>query len=262
MGYVCTRCQREYPEFRLRCSECGAYRTLEQGGSRWRRSRTPPVALPFVSVDQWVRLGSGIQAFDDLLGGGLVPGSSLLISGEPGAGKSTLLLQLLDASHLPALYVSGEESVQQVKLRAERLKINSPQIALLFETNVAHLLGYVDHNGARLLVIDSIQTVYSDISDCLPGSPTQIRKCVYLLRRTAQEKQLVLLIVGQITKDKQAAGPKLLEHAVDVVLSLTADEAAPQRRILSVSKNRFGPAGRAWPFSMTAEGFTSTEPGR
>ncbi|HXX63989.1 MAG TPA: DNA repair protein RadA, partial [Bacteroidota bacterium] len=149
-----------------------------------------------------------------------------------------------------------------VKLRADRLKINSPQIALLFETNVAVLLGYTQDNDTKVLVIDSIQTVYSDISDCLPGSPTQIRKCVYLLRRAAQEKQLVLLLVGQITKDKQAAGPKLLEHAVDVVLSLGADEAVPARRILSVSKNRFGPAGCTRPFCMTAEGFTTEEPAR
>jgi DNA repair protein RadA/Sms len=176
-----------------------------------------------------------------MLGGGFVPGSALLLIGPPGAGKSTLVMQVLSAMGLPSLYVSGEESVQQLKLRAERLHINSPGIYLLFETNVnriARLIGEARRLGA--VVIDSIQTVYTDASDALPGSLTQVRKCSYILRRLAQNRNLILMIVGQVTKDNRAAGPRILEHAVDVVLSIEVQESPPYGRILVPLKNRFG----------------------
>lgn len=173
-----------------------------------------------------------------LLGGGFVPGSSLLLIGAPGTGKSTLILQVLGQMNLRSLYVCGEESASQLKFRADRLNINSPILFLLSETNVTKLPGHIRQVRARILVIDSIQTVYSDLSDSLPGSVTQMRKCSYLLRRMAQENDLILIMIGQVTKQMRAAGPKLLEHAVDVVLFL--EENKPGARTLSASKNRFG----------------------
>jgi DNA repair protein RadA/Sms len=214
-----------------------------------------PLPLPDVVASSLSRMKTRVEAFDALLGGGLVPGSSLLLTGPPGAGKSTLLLQLLESSAQRSLYVSGEESVQQLKLRADRLHINSRAIAVLFETNVNIVVSHVREVPPGLLVIDSIQTVYTELSDCLPGSTAQIRKCTYLLRRLAQEKEMVLLVVGQVTKGMQAAGPKMLEHAVDCVLSIGMSDGSPAVRILSVLKNRFGPAGCFLSLPLTADGF-------
>jgi DNA repair protein RadA/Sms len=196
-----------------------------------------------------------VDEFDTLLGGGFVVGSSLLLTGPPGAGKSTLLLQLLQSSGESSLYVSGEESVQQLKLRADRLHINSRAIAVMFESNVNIVISHVREAPPGLLVIDSIQTAYTDLSDSLPGTTAQIRKCTYLLRRLAQEKEMVLLVVGQVTKGMQAAGPKMLEHAVDSVLSIGMSDESPAVRCLSVAKNRFGPAGCSLSLPFTADGF-------
>jgi len=216
---------------------------------------SPPLALPDVVASSFTRMRTRVGALDALLGGGFVPGTSLLLAGPPGAGKSTLLLQLLDSSAERALYVSGEESVQQLKLRADRLHINSRAINVVFETDVNVMVSYVRDAPPRLLVIDSIQTVYTSLSGSLPGSAAQIRKCTYLLRRLAQEKEIVLLLVGQVTKGLQAAGPKMLEHAVDCILSFGMHEESPAVRTLSVLKNRFGPAGCFLSLTLTADGF-------
>jgi DNA repair protein RadA/Sms len=205
------------------------------------------------------RTRTGIDPFDALLGGGFVPGSSILLIGPPGAGKSTLLMQLLDSACVPALYVTGEESVQQLKLRADRLGINARTISLLFETEVGRILTQLGIPPVRILVIDSIQTIYNVNSDTLPGSTTQIRKCAYVLRRTAQQNDIVLVIIGQVTKDKRAAGPKLLEHAVDVVLVLEFDEDRPNLRLLQSLKNRFGSTTSRCAMQMTRTGFVFME---
>jgi DNA repair protein RadA/Sms len=254
MPYRCTRCENEIDDFRLLCPWCGAWMTVResreesQGGS-------PPLPLPDVVASSVSRIQTHVDAFDALLGGGFVAGSSLLLTGPPGAGKSTLLLQLLESSAQRSLYVSGEESVQQLKLRADRLHINSRAIAVMFETNANIVVSHVRESPPGLLVIDSIQTVYTDLSDSLPGTTAQIRKCTYLLRRLAQEKEMVLLVVGQVTKGMQAAGPKMLEHAVDCVLSIGMTEESPAVRTLSVVKNRFGPAGCFLSLPLTAGGF-------
>jgi DNA repair protein RadA/Sms len=156
---------------------------------------------------------------------------------------------------LPALYVSGEESVQQLKLRADRLMINAPYISLLFETHVENILEQLKSNPAGVLVLDSIQTVQTGTSAAIPGSPTQMRRCTYLLRREAQDRNVVLIIVGQVNKQNRAAGPKLIEHALDVLLYLEADEQDPQRRILSTSKNRFGSTVPCCFMTMGERGF-------
>jgi DNA repair protein RadA/Sms len=201
---------------------------------------SPSVPLREVDVVLIPRLRTHIGELDALLGDGFVPGSSVLVIGAPGAGKSTLILQILKRANLKSLYVTGEESVQQVKLRADRLRLQSPKLLLLFETQLSKVLGHINGLQLNLLVIDSIQTLYSGTSSSLPGSATQIRTCTYALRRIAQEKKLVLLLIGQVTKEKKLAGPKLIEHAVDVVLHLEVDPNAPHRRLLFASKNRFG----------------------
>jgi DNA repair protein RadA/Sms len=142
--------------------------------------------------------------------------------------------------NIPSLYVTGEESIQQLKVRADRLKVRSEKILFLFETNVNTILAHTHQRKLQMLVIDSIQTMYSDASHALPGSTTQIRKSTYILRRLAQQRNLILLIVGQVTKTKAAAGPKLIEHAVDVVLHLDVQEDQSHHRILLTTKNRFG----------------------
>ena len=253
MGFQCVACGSVAGEFSLLCPWCGAWLSLRGGPEE--EQPAAPLPLPRVAPPAVARRRTGIDRLDALLGGGFVAGSSVLLTGAPGAGKSTLLLQLLSASGAAALYVSGEEAAEQIKLRANRLGINTPDIAVAFETNIRPVASYVRKQPPVFLVIDSIQTVYTDMSDSLPGSVTQVRKCAYVLRRLAQEKGIVLLVVGQVTKGLQAAGPKMLEHAVDAVLSLGMQADDPSSRVLSVSKNRFGPAGCSISLRMTSEGF-------
>lgn len=242
------------------CPWCGAWMTITQARDSVEVDSFP-LPLPDVPASTIPRMMTRIASVDALLGGGFVTGSSVLLSGPPGAGKSTLLLQLLDSCAQSALYVSGEESVQQLKLRADRLHIRSRAISVLFETNVNAVVSHVRRAPPGMLVIDSIQTVYTELSDSLPGTTAQVRKCTYLLRRLAQEKGMVLLVVGQVTKGLQAAGPKTLEHAVDCVLSIGMGDGHPGLRTLSVVKNRFGPAGSILSLSMTGDGFSMQEGG-
>ncbi len=240
MEYVCSNCQRPSQNFHLSCPDCGAWNSLKLQQNQIVHGDARPVALPKIGSFVIPRIRTRVVQLDELLGNGFVPGSSVLLIGQPGAGKSTLVMQLLKRMNIPSLYVTGEESVQQLKLRADRLNINSKHIFLLFEMNVNKIAAHIHEAASRVVVIDSIQTMYTDLSDALPGSPTQIRKCTYVLRRLAQQKSFVLIVVGQVTKDKKAAGPKLLEHAVDVVLYLEVDEGHQHHRILFASKNRFG----------------------
>jgi DNA repair protein RadA/Sms len=240
MAYLCTNCRQRSPFFHLSCPDCGAWNSFQNQAMGDSPDDSIPIALPNMVLPPVPRTKTRIAQVDTLLGGGFVASSSVLLTGAPGAGKSTLVLQLLRKMNVPSLYVSGEESLGQLKLRADRLKINSPKIFLLFETNVARVLRHADASRPEVLVVDSIQTVYSDVSDSIPGGPAQIRKCSYLLRRAAHQKGFILILVGQVTKGAKAAGPKLLEHAVDVVLTLEAEEGSGPKRELTASKNRFG----------------------
>ena len=254
MTYRCSRCGNERDEFGILCPWCGAW----MSGRSLREARAPgplPVPLPDVRACSRARLKTRSGAIDRLVAGGFVPGTSVLLAGPPGAGKSTLILQILDSSGAASLYASGEESIEQLKLRADRLHISSRLISVLFETNVTLVEMHVKKALPRVLVIDSIQTAFTDLSDSLPGTAAQVRRCTGVLRRLAQEKGFVLLLVGQVTKGLKAAGPKMLEHAVDCVLALSFCEGEPGLRTLSVVKNRFGPAGNSLPLPFTGGGF-------
>ena len=240
MPYICSKCLQVHPLFHLSCPDCGAWNSIQNQATRFSHVDAHPVALPNIVLSTVPRTKTTIEQFDALLGGGFVSGSSILLIGAPGAGKSTLVMQLLKKIRLSSLYVSGEESLQHLKLRADRLKINSPGLLFLFETNVNKILSHVERCRPGILVIDSIQTVYTDVSGSLPGGPAQIRKCCYILRRAAQQTGFILVLVGQVTKGEKAAGPKMIEHAVDVVLYLAMEEGRTTMRALSASKNRFG----------------------
>jgi DNA repair protein RadA/Sms len=200
------------------------------------------------------RLKTGVEQLDTLLGNGFVPGSSLLLAGEPGSGKSTLVLQILKWLRLRSLYVAGEESLEHLKFRAERLKISSEKILLVYETNLRKVSAHICQTAPSVVVIDSIQTIYTDVSGAYAGSSLQIRKCASSLRRLAQENGVVLILVGQVTKNLKAAGPQLLQHAVDVVCSLEIDESDARRRILTARKNRFGSSSLRCTLSMRDSG--------
>jgi len=240
MSYVCSSCHSLFSSFQISCPDCGRWNSLRKQTNPVSDGNVQPVALPDIESFIVPRINTRIQQLDVLLGGGFVPGSSVLVTGSPGAGKSTLVMQVLKKMNIPSLYVTGEESVQQLKLRADRLRISGQNILLLFETNVSAVLSLVEQQPPRILVIDSIQTSYSDATSALPGSTTQIRKCSYILRRLAQQKNILLIIVGQVTKTKTAAGPKLLQHAVDVVFHLEILQDPRHHRVLFSVKNRFG----------------------
>ena len=254
MPYRCTNCRRTHPAFHLACPDCGVWNALQSISEEIGGGDSQPVALPDVEGIPPPRTLTRIDPFDRLLGGGFVPGSSVLLIGTPGAGKSTLVLQLLRNIDLPSLYVTGEESVQQLKLRANRLEINSHKLFLLFETNVRRIIGHIGRLHPAVLVIDSIQAMYTDLSGAAAGSTPQIRKSMHSFRRAAHQEGFILLVVGQVTKDRGAAGPKLLEHAVDVVLCLEEGEAGGNGRVLYASKNRFGSTLNRCLLSMTESG--------
>jgi DNA repair protein RadA/Sms len=260
VAYRCSNCRRTHPAFHLACPDCGSWNSLFSAADRIAAEDPLPVALPDVKDIVLPRTQTGIDPLDRLLGGGFVPGCSVLLIGTPGAGKSTLVLQLLRNIDAPSLYVTGEESVQQLKLRANRLAINSQKVFLLFETNVRKITGHIERLHPALLVIDSIQAMYTDLSGAAAGSTPQVRKCIYTLRRTAHQKGLILLVVGQVTKERGAAGPKLLEHAVDVVLYLEENEGGGNGRILRSSKNRFGSTLNRCLLSMTESGLLFSTP--
>jgi len=263
--FVCQNCGMETPAYYGRCPQCGAWGSLvetveSRGPARERRERgapaTRPARLSEVTSAEERRKVVPIGEFNRVLGGGLVPGSLVLLGGDPGVGKSTLLLQvagLLAPSAGPVVYVSAEESAQQIKLRADRLGITADDLYLLSETNLEAALDAVDPVKPCLLIVDSIQTVYLEELTSAAGSVSQVRECTARLMQYAKPRHLPVFIVGHVTKEGAIAGPRVLEHMVDAVLYLEG-ERYHQYRVLRAVKNRFGSTDEVGVFAMTGDG--------
>ena len=265
LEYTCSSCGAQSPKWSGQCPECGAWNTLietaplphKKTGSRFvGTAKTVGIQrMDSITLENDPRTATTIGEFDRVLGGGLVHGSVVLIGGDPGIGKSTLLLQTLVAlnSFLPALYVTGEESLQQVSLRAHRLGLPKVQLRLLSETCVEHILTSVAHEKPRVLVIDSIQTLYSEQLQSAPGSVSQVRESAAQLVRFAKQTDTAVFLIGHVTKEGALAGPRVLEHMVDTVLYFEGDPGGCYR-VLRAVKNRFGAINELGIFAMTERG--------
>jgi DNA repair protein RadA/Sms len=223
--------------------------------SSWTGERSPVVALSDVSVQDVARTSSGLGELDRVLGGGIVPGSVVLIGGDPGVGKSTLLLQVLAhaARSDKVLYATGEESTQQVKLRAARMGQENSSILLLAEVELERIMGQVNTLKPRMLVVDSIQTMYSSLLQSAPGTVAQVRESAAHLTRLAKSTGVTIFLVGHVTKEGSLAGPRVLEHMVDTVLYFEGEQGS-QFRMIRALKNRFGSANELGVFSMGEQG--------
>lgn len=266
--FVCDECGSTQPKWSGQCPDCGAWNTLSESAPA--APARPGAAVPPVSFGDTAprvqklgsivpretpRIPSGLSELDRVLGGGLVPGSVILIGGDPGIGKSTLLLQVLAqlSADIPALYDTGEESLEQVQLRAQRLGVADADLAVLAETCVERVLALAKPQAPRLLVIDSIQTVFSQALSSAPGTVSQVRESASMLVRFAKATGTALILVGHVTKEGAIAGPRVLEHMVDTVLYFEA-EASSRFRVIRAVKNRFGAVNELGVFAMSGTG--------
>lgn len=270
--FVCQECGYESPKWMGRCPGCGQWNTLvEERESRHAPGRTGSAgyegrkreATPITEVVQLKqpRADTGIRELNRVLGGGLVPGSLILVGGDPGIGKSTLLLQAthrLAGRDFPVLYVSGEESTEQTRLRADRLGALDPRLFVAAETDLESVIALVEEIQPKLLVVDSIQTIYQSDVTSAPGSVAQVRECTGRLMRLAKGKNLAIIIVGHVTKEGAIAGPRMLEHMVDCVLYFEG-ERHHSYRVLRAVKNRFGSTNEIGLFEMGARGLVEVE---
>lgn len=266
--YMCAECGNEFPSWQGQCSYCGAWNSIveqkvkpdaDSDARRRTTSKATPSKLKSVGTGNYTRITSGISELDRVLGGGIVLGSMILISGEPGIGKSTLIIQSANSIALnngTVLYVSGEESEEQVKLRADRVCENLSDNLLIFpETNIESVLAACEQTKPKFLVIDSIQTMYSEELDNTAGSITQIRACSNLLMKYAKTNNVPIFIVAHVNKSGDLAGPKTIEHMVDCVLNFVGERDRDLRILRSV-KNRFGTTEEIGAFSMGQSGMT------
>ncbi|MGQ4277657.1 DNA repair protein RadA [Pseudidiomarina sp. E22-M8] len=266
-AYVCNECGADFVRWLGQCKECKAWNSLTEvrlasakAASVERRgfagsTQAKVQTLGEVDLQDLPRFSSTYKEFDRVLGGGIVPGSAILIGGSPGAGKSTLLLQTMCqlAAQMKTLYVTGEESLQQVALRAQRLGLATDQLRMLAETSVETICDLADKEQPRVMVIDSIQVMHLADIQSAPGSVSQVRESAAYLTRYAKQKGVAIIMVGHVTKDGSLAGPKVLEHCIDasILLEGTADS---RFRTLRGNKNRFGPANELGVFAMTEQG--------
>jgi DNA repair protein RadA/Sms len=267
--YVCQNCGKHSPRYMGRCPSCGQFNTMVEevvemargASGRETRARTVlpssrPQRLADINTDDAPRLRVPIEEFNRVLGGGIVPGSIILLGGEPGIGKSTLVIQTCAAIASTigrVLYVSGEESTRQIKMRADRMGLGADELFLITETNLADILEHIDQLDPAVVVIDSIQTVYTDESESSPGSVSQVRECASRLQMLAKTSGTSVLMIGHVTKEGAIAGPRVLEHIVDTVLYLEGDPLQAYRLLRSV-KNRFGATSEIGVFEMTGLG--------
>lgn len=268
-AYVCSDCGAEYSKWMGQCKECYAWNTISEirlvstkeskkndRFSGYAGETSGKVqALSEISLQEVPRFSSGFNELDRVLGGGVVPGSAILIGGHPGAGKSTLLLQVMCglSKEIPTLYVTGEESLQQVAMRANRLGLPTEHLKMLSETSVEHICNIADQEKPQIMVIDSIQVMHLSDIQSSPGSVSQVRECASFLTRYAKTRQVAIIMVGHVTKDGTLAGPKVLEHAIDASLLLEG-ESDSRYRTLRSQKNRFGAVNELGVFAMTEQG--------
>ena len=263
--YVCQECGANSHRWSGRCNDCGSWNSLQEevlapparsSGMTLNQGPGQLIALDAVEGSEGPRVSSGIEELDRVLGGGVVPGVVLLLGGAPGIGKSTLLLQMakkVSANLSPVLYISGEESAQQIRLRADRLDAVSDKILLFNETRFEVVTQQIEKSKPGLVIVDSIQTLFRSDLTSAPGSVTQVRECAAGLMRIAKSIQMPTLLVGHVTKDGAIAGPRVLEHLVDTVLSFEGEQES-RVRLLRSSKNRFGPSHEVGLFEMTGKG--------
>lgn len=263
--YYCTECGNESPKWQGKCAACGAWNTLvehvEKPIAAGRAKSAPvgisktPLKLSQVISNDEIRFTTGMGELDRVLGGGAVAGSLVLVGGAPGIGKSTLLLQICKSlcNGRSVLYVSGEESEKQLKLRAERIGTESDELYILSETNLSDILGAVESIQPDILIVDSVQTLYREENDSAPGSVSQVKDCTMALMQLSKSEGITVFVVGHINKDGAIAGPKVLEHMVDCVLYFEGDPNSSYR-LLRAAKNRFGSTNEIGVFEMVDTG--------
>jgi len=261
--FRCSSCNSIHAQWMGKCPQCGLWNTLEEDFIEEDKhftlrsaSQTSPVALHEIDAKDTFRHSSLIGELDRVLGGGVVEGSFVLIGGDPGIGKSTIMLQMTDklaSSGLKVLYISGEESAPQLKMRARRLSVTSGSIMVYPEVVLEKIREEIEAMKSDVVVIDSIQSIFSSAVDAPPGSVSQIRHCAGILMEIAKGRGVTVFIVGHVTKDGWIAGPKMLEHMVDTVLSFEGDDTGAYRIVRTV-KNRFGTSGEIGVFEMKADG--------
>lgn len=262
--YICQQCGAAHPKWSGKCLDCGAWNSLVEERNnpvpKGAKNTNKATSITFINLNSpnqdLVRKKTTISELDRVTGGGLVPGSVILVGGDPGIGKSTLLLQAIAhlSKNYKCAYISGEEGVDQICLRAKRLNVENHPVKLATETNIKSILKTLDNAEApEIVVIDSIQTMYLDDLDSAPGSVAQVRTCSQELIRLAKKKNIVMVLVGHVTKEGAIAGPRVLEHMVDTVLYFEGDRGH-QFRILRSVKNRFGPTDEIGVFEMTELG--------
>lgn len=271
--FYCTDCGNETAKWAGKCPSCGAWNTIVEQenitatrGNRSTGSRSTPfrsvkaVSLTEVENTQEIRFSTGMGELDRVLGGGAVKGSLVLVGGAPGIGKSTLMLQICQSlcQFSKVLYVSGEESVSQLKLRAQRLGVQSKQLYVLSETGLGDVLQSVDQESPDILIVDSIQTLYNRELDSAPGSIGQVKDCTMALMQLAKGNGITVFVIGHVNKEGSIAGPKVLEHMVDCVLYFEGDQHMSYR-ILRAAKNRFGATNEIGVFEMMNDGLEEVE---
>ena len=259
VNFLCSACGDDFPKWNGQCPSCKEWGTLSEFKVLGKKKNTKTEYRDYrplndiLEAEPGKRLTTGIIEADRVLGGGLLPGSLLLLGGNPGVGKSTLALHICSDINKPVLYVSAEESEEQIAIRAKRINVESKNLHLSSENDLNGILTHIDRISPALVIIDSIQTILNSDLDSLPGSPSQIRDCGQKFLEVSKQKNVIIIIIGHVTKEGTIAGPKMLEHMVDTVLYLEGDDRY-EHRILRSAKNRFGATNEVGIFHMNEGG--------